>query len=59
MNHKDLLSLIEEVAPGCTCPHAGDHIYKLAVAVLERQKSDDAAISEQHSPEAAEAIRSS
>lgn len=58
MNHKELLALIDEVVPNCHCPNAGDHIYKLAVNVLERQKADDAALAEQHSAEAAEAIRS-
>lgn len=58
MNHKELLKLIEATVPDCDCKHAGDHIYKLAVAILEKQKDDDAAIAELYSPEAAEAIRS-
>ena len=30
MNRKELLNLIETTVSECTCPHAGDHIYKLA-----------------------------
>lgn len=57
MNHKELLRLIEATVPECNCPHAGDHIYKLAAAVLEKQKEDDAALAEQFNQEAADAIR--
>jgi hypothetical protein len=57
MNHKELLKLIEATVPDCTCQHAGEHIYKLAAAVLEKQKDDDAALAELYSQEAADAIR--
>lgn len=56
MTHKELIVFVREIVPECDCKHAGDHVYKLAVAVLERQKADDAAIAAQYSAEAAEAI---
>lgn len=57
MTGAELLLLVKTVVPECDCPKAGEHIYKLAVTVMERQREDDALIAEQHSQEAAAAIR--
>jgi hypothetical protein len=59
MNMKDVLSMINETVGDIKCPHTSSHCFQLAIAVLQKQKEDDALIAEAISPEAGQAIRSS